>query len=87
MFKRMKAEILVTPNAGVFYDIQRVLCENSLEFKTKIVTSGSQNRRTGTVLGQLGENPQLSCMYYIFTTADKAEQAKHIVDEYRKGNN
>lgn len=84
MFKTRKEEVFVTHDIGLFCSAQNALRENKLDYKIKTVNSGSQNRRTGTVLGSFGENVNCQIMYYIYVSSDEAERARYIINEYRK---
>ena len=85
MFKKRK-EVFVTQDVGLFCSVQNALRESNLDYKIKTVNSGSQNRRTETVMGSFGENANCQIMYYIYVASDEVERARYIINEYRKKN-
>lgn len=86
MFIKRKEEVFVTHDIGLFCSAQNALRENKLDYKIKTVNSGSQNRRTGTLIGSFGEKQNFQVMYYIYVVPEEAERARYLINEYRKKN-
>lgn len=86
MFKKRKEEVFVTQDIGLFCNAQNALRESNMDYKIKTVNSGSQNRRTGSVIGSFGENKNFQIMYYIYVAPEEAERARYVINEHRKNN-
>ena len=78
---KMRKEVYVTSDSRLFGVVQDELRKRNIEYKTKIVNSGTGNRMTGTWLGQIGERPQLGMMYYVYAEEDQVQAAKKVIAE------
>ena len=75
--RKKKAEVFMTNDLGLYTTVQ-IPCE------VKVVNTGTRNRRTGALIGRVGERPELEIQYYIYTPLEYADRAKYVIDEYRK---
>ena len=76
-----RKEVYVTSDSRLFGVVQDELRKRNIEYKTKMVNSGTGNRMTGTWLGQIGERPQLGMMYYVYVDEDQVQAAKKVIAE------
>lgn len=74
-------EAFLTNNAIVFGMIQSELKKKNIKFQTKSSNIGTQNRCSGKILGNLGENIDLEIMYYIYSNKEDVEKVKNIAYE------
>lgn len=79
MFKIRKEEVLVTSDNILFSNVCSILKENQISHKTKIVNTGTQNRRTGSAWGRVGERIDLEIYYYIYVSSEDKDRAKYLV--------
>lgn len=82
--KKKKAEVFMTNDLELYATVRQALKDGQIPFEVKVVNTGTQNRRTGTLIGRVGERPELEIQYYIYTPREYAERAKYVIDEYRK---
>ena len=86
-FFRKKEEVFLTNNVEAFVMVQQALKREQIPYDTKTVNTGSANRRTGEILGSIGEDLSLQIMYYIYTAPDDVQKAQHAISEYQKNKN
>ena len=79
MFRWRMREVLLTQDAGLFGAVQDALSDSH---DTRVINTGSQNRRTGG-WGRIGENVNLEILYYIYVKPKDEEQAGYVVAECR----
>ncbi len=82
--KKKKAEVFMTNDLELYATVRQALKDGQIPFEVNVVNTGTQNRRTGTLIGRVGERPELEIQYYIYTPREYAERAKYVIDEYRK---
>lgn len=84
MLIKRKKEVFLTSNAEQYGKIQSVLNKADISFETKVINTGSQNRRTGEFWGKFGENTNIEILYYIYVSPKDEEKAKYIINEYQR---
>ena len=77
-------EIFMTNNLELYASVQQALKSEQIPYKIKVVNTGTQSRRTGGVLGRIGEKPELEIFYYVYVPAEDEERAGHAINEYRR---
>ena len=82
--RKKKTEVFITNDLELYTTVHQALKAAQIPCEVKIVNTGTQNRRTGTLMGRVGERPELEIQYYIYTPREYAERAKYMIDEYRK---
>ncbi|MDO5345467.1 MAG: hypothetical protein Q4E91_06950 [Lachnospiraceae bacterium] len=80
-------ELYVTNNLRLFGLIENELRKSKIEYKTKNVNMGIQNRQLGTLIGRVGERTEQEILYYIYVRPENLEDAKRIVDDMIKNVN
>ncbi|ANU48343.1 hypothetical protein ADH76_11040 [Enterocloster clostridioformis] len=74
----------MTTNLELYTTIQQALKAGHIPYDVKVVNTCTQSRRTGTLLGRIGERPGLEIQYYIYTPCEYAERAKFAINDYRR---
>lgn len=64
--------------------VQQALKKAKIPFETKMLNTGTQNRRTGEWWGRLGEDSTLEIVYYIFVFAKDESKAKYLIENCKK---
>lgn len=82
MFRWRMREVLLTQDAGLFGAVQDALSDSHIPYDTRIINTGSQNRRSGG-WGRIGENVNLEILYYIYVKPKYEEEAEYVVAECR----
>ena len=82
--RKKKAEVFMTNDLGLYTTVHQALKAGQIPCEVKVVNTGARSRRTGMLMGRLGERPELEIQYYIYTPSEYAEKAKYVIDEYRK---
>ena len=82
MFRWRMREVLLTQDAGLFGMAQNALYDSKIPYETRIINTGSQNRRSGG-WGRIGENVNLEILYYIDVKPKYEEEAEYVVAECR----
>lgn len=86
LFENLKTrEVFLSNDASLYGLALRALDEEKIAYKQKVVNSGTQNRCTGTFLGNIGENPSRQIFYYIYVAPKDEERAKYIISQYLRG--
>ncbi|MGI6008084.1 MAG: hypothetical protein ACOX8E_11410 [Ruminococcus sp.] len=80
---RMK-EVFLTSDAELFGLMITALKQNHIPCETKTVNMGMQNRGTGVILGQIGENINVEIMYYIYVNEKDVQMAQHVIQKYQR---
>ena len=83
-FKGGMKEVFLTNDVELFGFILSALKKENIFYKTKTVHLGTQNRRSGILLGQLGENINVEIMYYVYVSKKDAEAAEHLIEKCKK---
>jgi hypothetical protein len=60
------------------------LKQSHIPCETKTVNMGMQNRGTGVILGQIGENINVEIMYYIYVEEKDVQTARHVICQCQK---
>ncbi|MDO4323228.1 MAG: hypothetical protein Q4C61_11940 [Lachnospiraceae bacterium] len=87
MFGSRKKEAFLTSSAVQYGEIASVLKKENISFRTKTVNHGSRSRRTGSVIGGIGENPSAETMYYVYVSEEDLPKAKHLINEHMRNRN
>lgn len=74
-----KKEIFMSNSAERYSRVAHILKNNNINFKTKSINSGTQNRQTGRVVGQIGENINLQIIYYIYVAKEDELEARNLI--------
>ena len=82
--RKKKAEVFMTNDLGLYTTVHQALKYGQITCEVKVVNTGTRNRRTGALIGRVGERPELEIQYYIYTPLEYADRAKYVIDEYRK---
>lgn len=82
--RKKKEEVFMTNDLGLCTTVTQALKAGQVPYDVKLVNTGTQNRRTGTLMGRIGERPELETQYYIYTPCEYAERAKYVINEYRR---
>ena len=82
--RKKKAEVFMTNDLGLYTTVHQALKAGQIPCEVKVVNTGTRNRRTGALIGRVGERPELEIQYYIYTPLEYADRAKYVIDEYRK---
>lgn len=72
-------EVFMSNSAEQYSRALRVLKKNNIHFRTKSTNSGTQNRSTGMIMGQIGENTSLQILYYIYVAAADEQKSKNLI--------
>ncbi len=80
MFRWRLREVLLTQDAGLFGMVQNALHDNKIPYETRIINTGSQNRRSGG-WGRIGENVSLEILYYVYVRPKDEEEAEYLIAE------
>jgi len=72
-------EIFISNSAERYGRAISELKKNNIQFKTKSINSGTQNRQTGRIVGQIGENINLQIIYYIYVTKEDELKARNLI--------
>lgn len=83
-WKHKKKEIFMTNNLELYASVQQALKSEQIPYEVKVVNTGTQSRRTGVILGRIGEKPELEIFYYVYVSVEDKERAEHAINEYRK---
>lgn len=81
MFQRKNREVLITNDPAWYGRSQQSLTQENIPYKTKTVNTGSQNRRTGAMMGQFGENISMQILYYIYVSEADYENAVYLIQK------
>lgn len=82
--RKKKTEVFMTNDLELYTTVHQALKAAQIPYEVKVVNTGTQNRRTGTLIVRVGERTELEIQYYIYTPREFAERAKYVIDEYRK---
>ena len=83
MFRWRMREVLLTQDAGLFGLVQNALRDGGIPYETRVINTGSQNRRSGG-WGRLGENVNLEILYYVYVKPKHEEEAGYLIAECRQ---
>lgn len=81
MFQRKNREVLITNDPAWYGRSLQALIQKNIPYKTKTINTGSQNRRTGTMMGRFGENISLQILYYIYVSEVDYENAVYLIQK------
>lgn len=85
--KKLPAEAFLTGDVQVYGLLTHELDQHQILYRTETISSGSQNRMTGTLAGRIGERNKGSILYYIYTSKQDVpavqELAQKILRERR----
>ena len=84
MFFNRKKEVFLTSDVELFGFVISALKQKKIPYETKTVNMGTQNRRSGTFLGQIGEKIDLEIMYYVYVNAEDVETAQYIIRQCQR---
>ena len=82
MFRWRMRGGLLTQDAGLLGAVQDALSDSHIPYDTRVINTGSQNRRSGG-WGRIGENVNLEILYYIYVKPKYEEEAEYVVAECR----
>lgn len=82
----LRKEVFMTNKSGLFGLAQRALKAQKIPFDIRTANNGSAFRRTGGILGSVGENAALEVMYYLYTSSNNASKAEFLINEAIRNN-
>lgn len=77
--KKGMQEVFLTSDVELFGLIITALKQSNIPYETKTVNMGMQNRGTGVILGQIGENINVEIMYYIYVEEKDVRTAQYVI--------